>query len=101
MFCNLNNLEKVKSNLEKMEFHYVVPYSKSVECATNLTFIAQSTSDDFEGDNTWWFVYYQSYDSTQSFTNDFIPEGALCHLPLHQTDMFVFEKHTFHNHNCF
>ena len=29
MFCNLKNLEKVKSKLEKTEFHYVVPYSLS------------------------------------------------------------------------
>ena len=26
VFCNLKNLEKVKSKLEKIEFHYVVPY---------------------------------------------------------------------------
>ena len=26
VFCNLRNLEKVKSKLEKIEFHYVVSY---------------------------------------------------------------------------
>ena len=26
VFCNLKNLEKVKSELEEIEFHYVVPY---------------------------------------------------------------------------
>ena len=26
VFCNSKNLEKVKSKLKKIEFHYVVPY---------------------------------------------------------------------------
>ena len=75
--------------------------SKSVECVTNSTFTAQSIGDDFESIITLWYVYYQTYDTTHSFTGDFIPEGTICDLLLHQTDMFVFEKYTFHNHKSF
>ena len=48
-----------------------------------------------------WYVYYQTYDTTHSFTGDFIPEGTICYLLLHRADIFVFEKPTFHNHKSF
>ena len=30
VFCNLRNFEKVKSKLEKVDFHYVVSYFKPI-----------------------------------------------------------------------
>ena len=48
------------------------PRSKRFVCATFFAFTVHFTNDAFEFDITFWFVYYEPYLSSQSFTHHFI-----------------------------